>query len=166
MDTTLTHLESFNKPDANWLVQGRIIPASVTKTEPALYMQSRHQTWESGHFHTGHCPIPAELAVEIAMSVCVPFHPKLLAKSYTFEEQTRGLFYTHMARMLEPLDTIAFITVTGLTALIKLEGVGDIFRYNKECQGCLSESNYNISEKSEKSMDKMLEGILTHERNH
>lgn len=158
-----THLEIFNKPDVNWLVQGRIIPASVTGTEPVLYLQSRHRIWGEQHFHTGHCYVPASLAVEIAMSVCVPFHPKLLAKSYTLEEYARGLFYTHMARMLEPLDTVAFITVTGLTALIKLEGISDIFRYNEDCQGCLAQSSYAISDAT---MDKLLTGVLTHERSH
>jgi hypothetical protein len=163
MNTIPEHLENFKQPDVNWLVQGRIIPTSATGTEPVLYMQVRHQTWEAQHFHTGHCPIPADLAVEIAMSICVPFHPKLLAKSYTFDEQTRGLFYLNMARMLEPVDTIAFITVTGLTAMIKLEGVNVVFRYDNSCQECITQGSHNISEVK---MDKLLEGASTHERSH
>lgn len=144
-----------NQPDSNWLVQGRIIPASVTGNEPALYMQARHRTWTSGHYHTGHCNIPADVGLEIAMSISVPFNSKLLAKSHDFAEHSKGLLYTHMVRMVAPAETIAFITVTGLTALIHLSGIDTLFRYDNKCEDCKALTNYSVSEDV---MDRLLEG--------
>lgn len=150
------------QPDPNWLLQGRIIPASVTGTEPVLYMQTRHQTWLESHYHTGHCAIPAGVAVEIAMTVCVPFASKLLTKSYDLAEFSRGLFYTQMVRMITPSQTVGFITVTGMTALIKLDGIDGLFRYDDSCGACSESETYAISTDV---MDRMLEGIKD-ERTH
>jgi hypothetical protein len=163
METSYTtEVLEHSQPDSNWLVQGRIIPTSVTGIEPALYMQARHRTWTDGHYHTGHCSIPAEVGLEIAMSISVPFNPKLLAKSHDFAEHTKGLSYTHMVRMLTPTETVAFITVTGLTALIHLSGVDTLFRYDNKCEDCRTITDYSISEAS---INRLLESGLN-EKSH
>jgi hypothetical protein len=164
MDSLTQFTNNFNQPDPNWLLQGRVIPASVTGTVAALYLQTRHRTWEDKHFHTGHCNIPAEVALEIAMTICVPFSPKLLTRSYDFSEYTRGLYYTHMVKVVEPHNTVAFITVTGLTALIELNGIDTIFRCDTECDNCKSLDNQKLI--SDKAVDRMLEGEAPNERTH
>ena len=156
-------INNSNKPDINWFVQGRIIPQSVTGSDTILYLQTRHRTWLEQHFHTGSCPIPAELAVEIAMTILVPFTSKLVAKSYDFAENTRGLFYTPMVKMLEPEESIVFVTVTGMTAIVKLDGLDTIFRHDSTCNACRDAENYDISGEL---MDKMLEGAAPHELEH
>lgn len=165
--TVIPQSVQFNQPDNNWLLQGRIIPASVTGKESVLYLQTRHVSWGVGHFHTGHSNIPPELAVEIAMAICVPFNPGLLAKSYDFVEHAKGLLYTHMAKMQEPPDTVGFITVTGLTAMIQLASINTLFRYDKDCQACLVLENQSVL--SEELLDKLEEELLaggTDERSH
>jgi hypothetical protein len=133
----LTELPSSIQVDNSWLVQGRVIPGSCSRFNvPELYLQLKYRDWPQEHYHTGQCRIPAELAVEIAMSVCIPHVPSLLAKSYDLGEHAQGISYTHMVKLQQPESCVGFITVNGLSVVVQIEGMENLFRSNSDCITC------------------------------
>lgn len=150
--------------DLKWMVQGRIIPASCTEFAKAsvLCLQIKHVEWNDLHYHKGMCPVPPELAVELVSAICIPLNSKLVCKSFDFKEQLEGLYYLTMVKLAHPLESLGFLTASGMTVVVKVDGVESLFGYEAEdCKECMEKlGDVGLLEHpSEAVLDQMLESF-------
>jgi len=127
------------KIDEEWFVQGRIIPPSCTKGEGCLlHLQAQRKGWETGHFHTGRSNIPPEMGVELVTSLLIPIQDMLICSSMDAEEQEHQIEYLSMVKLVQPTDTIGFMTTNGLIYLIQIQGLNSMFGISEKCKYCLN----------------------------
>src|SRR4029077_15813972 len=124
------------KTDLNWRVQGRIIPGSCTGGGSILHLQVRYKDWLDDHYHYSHSPIPEGLAVEVAMAALAPLTPKLIAPSLDEGEAGTGVVFVHMVKLIQPPHSLGFLTVTGLTAILQVNGLETLCAASKDCEYC------------------------------
>ena len=153
--------------DNNWSVRGRVVPPSCSNGEGTiLCLQARHIKWETTHFHYAATRIPPELGIEVISAILVPFNEELITTSLDPEEEVSGVEYIHMTKVINPADSVAFITSNGIVATILLTGMGDVFsvvpKYCKRCYGLVDTTKLP----DEAALDRILNNVQDKDGGH